>query len=87
MPSKIQTDVQNDNTNHSFSAHSISAKITGMFWLLHAALIKTQSSLQLLCVPRAMHNSWIMPFILALKLLENYCVNIKTLALSVTIQA
>lgn len=56
-----------------------------MFWLLHAALIKTQSSLQLLYVPRALHNSWIMPLILALKLLGNYCVNIETLAFSVTI--
>lgn len=49
--------VQNDNTKHVFPAHSISAKITGMFWLLHAALIKTQPSLQLLCIPRALCNS------------------------------
>jgi len=85
IPSEIQMDVQKDNTKHSFPAHSISAKITGMFWLLHAALIKTQSSLQLLCIPRALHNSWITPSSLALKLLEQYCVNITTLALSVTI--
>lgn len=85
MPSEMQTDMQNDNTEHSFPAHNISANITGMFWLLHAALIKTQSSLQLLYIPRALHNSWIMPSILALKPLGNYCVNIKTLALSVTV--
>lgn len=77
--------VQNDNAKHSFPAHSISAKITGMFWLVHAALIKTQSSLQLFCIPRALHNSWIMPLILALKIPGNYCVNIKTLSLSVII--
>lgn len=87
MPSEIQTDVQHDNAQHSLPTHSISAKITGMFWLLHAALIKTRSSLQLLCIPRALHNSWIMPLILALKRLGNYCVNIRTLALSVTTEA
>lgn len=85
MLSDMWMNIQNDNTKVSFPTYSVSAKITGMFWLLHTAPIKTQSVLQLLCIPRAVKNSWIVPLTLALKLLGNYYVNIKTLALSVII--